>query len=93
MTLFTPDLSRQDLELKYATSPSQFALVGGLRVHYRDTGTKNAQAVVLLHGFGSSLQTWDEWSSVLERNFRVVRLDIAGFGLTGASPDITIKLP
>ena len=87
MTLFTPDLSRQDLELKYATSPSQFALVGGLRVHYRDTGTKNAQAVVLLHGFGSSLQTWDEWSSVLERNFRVVRLDIAGFGLTGASPD------
>jgi pimeloyl-ACP methyl ester carboxylesterase len=41
----------------------------------------------LLHGFGSSLHTWDAWSGVLEKNHRVVRLDLAGFGLTGESPD------
>lgn len=87
MILFTPDLSRTDLERKYAGPPSQFTLVNGLRVHYRDTGVQSAQTVVLLHGFGSSLQTWDQWSSVIDQNFRVVRLDLAGFGLTGESPD------
>jgi pimeloyl-ACP methyl ester carboxylesterase len=37
----------------------------------------------LLHGFGSSLQTWDAWSAVLARDYRVIRFDIAGFGLSG----------
>jgi len=88
MIFFTPDLNRLDLELKYAASPSQFILVNGLRVHYRDTGDRFAKkTVVLLHGFGSSLQTWDEWASVLDNDYRVIRLDLAGFGLTGASPD------
>lgn len=87
MALFTPDLSRSELEAKYAQSPSQFVMVEGLRVHYRDTGPRGGQTIVLLHGFGSSLQTWDAWVGALEQNFRVVRLDLAGFGLTGASPD------
>ena len=87
MFFITPDLSREALESKYARQPSQFALIDGLRVHYRDTGPRNAPVLVLLHGFGSSLQTWDAWSSVLESKFRVLRMDLAGFGLTGASPD------
>ncbi len=87
MNLFTPDLTRWELEAKYATAPSQFVLIDGLRVHFRDTGKRSSQAVVLLHGFGSSLQTWDDWAPELEKDFRVVRLDLAGFGLTGASLD------
>ena len=87
MIFFTPDLNRHDLEATYAQAPSQFIEVKGLRVHYRDTGDKNRSTVVLLHGFGSSLHTWDAWSGVLEKNHRVVRLDLAGFGLTGESPD------
>ncbi len=87
MTFLTPDLSRKDLESKYALPPSQFKLIKGLRVHYRDTGNITAPVLVMLHGFGSSLQTWDEWSNVLDINYRVIRLDLAGFGLTGASAD------
>jgi pimeloyl-ACP methyl ester carboxylesterase len=41
---------------------------------------------LLLHGFASSLQTWDVWSAQLERHYRVIRLDLPGFGLTGPSP-------
>jgi pimeloyl-ACP methyl ester carboxylesterase len=60
--------------------------VDGARLHVRDTGKRDAQAVLLLHGFGSSLHTWDEWARILETRFRVVRLDLPGFGLTGAEP-------
>jgi pimeloyl-ACP methyl ester carboxylesterase len=42
--------------------------------------------LLLLHGFGSSLQAWDDWSVKLEQKYRVIRLDLPGFGLTGASP-------
>ena len=49
-------------------------------------GPKEAPALLLLHGFGSSLQTWDEWAMKLDPTYRVIRLDLPGFGLTGASP-------
>lgn len=87
MMMFTPDLSSRELIAKYAQSPSQFTEVNGLRIHFRDTGDRAAVPVVLLHGFGSSLHTWDEWAKVLEKTHRVVRLDLAGFGLTGATPE------
>jgi pimeloyl-ACP methyl ester carboxylesterase len=86
MLFLTPDLNRIDLERAYAQAPSQFIDVKGLRVHYRDTGIKSGTPIVLLHGFGSSLHTWEEWSKELERNHRVIRMDLAGFGLTGADP-------
>ena len=87
MIFFAPDLNRHDLELTYAQAPSQFIQVKDLRVHYRDTGQRSAPVIVMLHGFGSSLHTWDHWSQALERDHRVIRLDLAGFGLTGESPD------
>jgi pimeloyl-ACP methyl ester carboxylesterase len=42
--------------------------------------------VILLHGFGSSLQTWDDWAATLSATHRVIRYDLPGFGLTGADP-------
>lgn len=84
--LYTPDKPRAALEARWAAPPSRFLEVEGLRLHIRDTGPRDAQAVLLLHGFGSSLHTWDEWARLLELRFRVIRLDLPGFGLTGADP-------
>jgi pimeloyl-ACP methyl ester carboxylesterase len=81
--LWTPDKSRDALEAEYAKPPSTFVTVAGLRLHLRDTGDKSAPALILLHGFGSSLQTWDAWSEQLEKQYRVIRLDLPGAGLTG----------
>ncbi len=86
MWLYTPDESRASLETKYAVAPSDFTDVLGIRLHIRDTGPRDGPAVIFLHGFGSSLQTWDAWASVLDRDHRVVRFDLPGFGLTGADP-------
>ena len=59
-------------------------------VHQTPPG-QTPPAVVLLHGFGSSLHTWEDWASVLSEDFRVIRYDLPGAGLTGpdASGDYT----
>ena len=84
--LWTPDGDRAALEARHAAPPSAFVSVQGVRLHIRDTGPRDAPAVLLLHGFGSSLHTWDAWAAQLERDRRVIRLDLPGFGLTGADP-------
>lgn len=89
--LYQPDLSQSYLEDKYASKDSRFVQVAGMRVHYRDQG--QGPVLVLLHGTASSLHTWDGWTKELVRDFRVVRMDLPGFGLTGPSPrrDYSIK--
>ncbi|MBW2457448.1 MAG: alpha/beta fold hydrolase [Deltaproteobacteria bacterium] len=57
-----------------------FAEVGGARVRYIDRG--QGPAVVLLHGFAASLNTWKEIVKELEPNHRVIALDLKGFGWT-----------
>ncbi|MES2713769.1 MAG: alpha/beta fold hydrolase [Pseudomonadota bacterium] len=81
--LYDPDKPRAALEAAYAPAPSQFIEVAGLRMHLRDTGPREAPPLLLLHGFGASLHSWEEWARMLEGRFRVIRIDLPGFGLTG----------
>jgi pimeloyl-ACP methyl ester carboxylesterase len=84
--LWTPDKSRAELETKYLTSRADYLDVAGIRLHVRDSGPRDAPAVILLHGFGASLHTWEPWAKALATQFRVIRFDLPGFGLTGADP-------
>jgi pimeloyl-ACP methyl ester carboxylesterase len=84
--LYTPDRNRASLEAEYGAAPADFLNVAGLRLHLRDTGPRAGPVVILLHGFGSSLQTWDAWVGVLQARMRVIAFDLPGFGLTGADP-------
>ena len=83
---WTPDLDRATLEARHAGPPSSFVDVAGLRLHVRDSGPREAQAVLLLHGFGASLHTWDAWARTLETRYRVIRFDLPAAGLTGPDP-------
>ena len=83
-----PDIPRADLEAKYAKAPSQFiVLPDGARAHVRDQGPKTAPVLVLVHGSNASLFTWVPWVNRLDKDFRVVTLDMPGHGLTGAVPN------
>jgi alpha/beta hydrolase fold len=77
----TGDLPLDELKRSYAGGASRFVDVGGLAVHYRDEG--EGPPLLLLHGTGSSLHTWDAWAEALRAHFRVIRMDLPGFGLTG----------
>jgi pimeloyl-ACP methyl ester carboxylesterase len=54
--------------------------VNGARVRFTDVG--EGPAVVLLHGFASSLETWDLLAPVLRARHRVIAVDLKGFGWT-----------
>jgi len=84
--LWTPDLKRGDLEARYTRGASDFIEVAGLRLHVKDKGARDAPVVILLHGFGGSLQTWDDWTRLFEPTLRVISVDLPGAGLTGADP-------
>jgi len=72
----------EELKKKYANSNSKFLEFDGMQVHYRVEG--EGKPIVLIHGTGASLQTWDGWTdSLVKNNYKVIRIDMPAFGLTG----------
>jgi pimeloyl-ACP methyl ester carboxylesterase len=84
--LWTPDRSRAGLEARYLRSPADMTEVAGVRLHVRDDGPRDAPALIMLHGLGSSLHTWEAWAQALEGQYRVIRLDLPGSGLSPPDP-------
>jgi pimeloyl-ACP methyl ester carboxylesterase len=84
--LWTPDKSRRELEARYLGGPGDLPEIAGMQLHVRDNGRKDAPALILLHGFGSSLHTWEPWARELSSDYRVLRFDMPGAGLSGPDP-------
>ena len=82
---FKWDIPVEELKEKYANETSEFIEVQGMQVHYRDEG--EGDVIVLLHGTGASLHTWEPWTEILKKNYRVIRLDLPAYGLTGPHPE------
>ena len=57
-----------------------FLEVEGARVRYRDK--VEGPPVVMIHGFASSLETWDLVAPTVLKKHRVISLDLKGFGWT-----------
>jgi pimeloyl-ACP methyl ester carboxylesterase len=77
--------SESTLRERYAFDNSQFRSIAGRDVHVIDEG--EGPAILLIHGSFGSLRMWDDWSKALKGNYRVVRFDRPGMGLTAPSPD------
>ena len=81
------DIPLDTLKSKYTTAASAFVDVMQMQVHYRDEGNKNdSLPLVLIHGTGASLHTWEESVKLLTDSFRVISLDLPAYGLTGPNP-------
>ena len=81
------DIPLDTLKSKYTTAASAFVDVMQMQVHYRDEGNKNdSLPLVLIHGTGASLHTWEESVKLLTDSFRVITLDLPAYGLTGPNP-------
>jgi pimeloyl-ACP methyl ester carboxylesterase len=84
---FSRDISYATLETRYANAASQYMdMSDGVRMHYRTNGPAAAPALVLAHGFGASLHTWEPWVERLQAHYSIISVDFPGHGLTRA-PD------
>jgi len=84
--LWTPDKPRSELQARYLAAPGDLVPVGPWRLHVRDSGPKGAPAVLMLHGFGGSLHSWEVWAQALSTSHRVIRFDLPGHGLSEPDP-------
>ncbi|HEY4381124.1 MAG TPA: alpha/beta hydrolase [Acidobacteriaceae bacterium] len=66
----------------------QYATVQGLKVFYREAGSKDSPTIVLFHGFPSSSHMFRELIPQLASKFHVIAPDYIGFGYSDA-PDAT----
>jgi pimeloyl-ACP methyl ester carboxylesterase len=64
----------------------QHADVDGLKIFYREAGSKGPPALLLLHGFPTSSHMFRNLIPLLAERFRVVAPDLPGFGFSDA-PD------
>ena len=82
------DIPSEVLFAKYATPPSAFITIKGMNVHYKDQGNKlDKLPLILLHGTGASLHTWDDCIKKLDSSKRIITLDLPAYGLTGPDPN------
>lgn len=60
----------------------------GYKLNYVDYGNKNGQAVILIHGWPLSLQSWEyQIPKIVEAGFRCIAYDRKGFGKSCATWD------
>jgi len=84
------DIPVEELKTQYTDAQSQFVEVRGMNVHYRDEG--QGPVLILIHGTAASLHTFDDWVRLLMGSYRIIRLDLPGFGLTGPHPERSYEM-
>lgn len=81
------DIPRSELEKKYSTDNSSFLkMPDGKIIHFKDEGNPSLPTIVFLHGFNGSLFNFERLVPLLSKDFRLVSIDLPGFGLTGSIP-------
>ncbi len=82
-------LSTEEMAARYANEQSRFFSYRGDNIHYRIEGNHSPEApvIIMLHGIMASLQTWEGWVDALKQDYRLIRVDVPGFGVSGAVSD------
>lgn len=64
-----------------------FVTVEGLRIHYLEWGSQEAQPLILLHGIGRIAHTFDPVAAQLAGEYRVLAVDMRGHGDSDWDPE------
>ncbi|WP_411818986.1 alpha/beta hydrolase [Hyphococcus formosus] len=75
-----------EIRAAYLKPNDRLVEIAGATVRVREEGAADAPALLLIHGFSHSLETWDGWAEALKSDYRVIRYDLLGHGLTGPDP-------
>ena len=75
-----------------ATEEATLPLDGG-NIYVRQDGPRDAPALLLIHGSGSSTRTWDAMVPLLTTSHRVIRIDLLGHGRSDKPADRDYAIP
>jgi pimeloyl-ACP methyl ester carboxylesterase len=81
-------ISKAEAKKELALPSSHFINWRGAELHYTDEGS--GYPVLMMHGFGGSVRNFSKLANNLKGQFRVVRVDLPGFGLSDF-PDMGSK--
>src|SRR5258706_13632822 len=63
-----------------------FVKIGAAVHHYVDAGARDKPALLFANGLGTDLRMWDPLVPLLAGDFRLIRYDTRGHGLSEAPP-------
>ncbi len=60
----------------------KFVKIGRIRAHYVEANSRAKKAILLVHGLGGSVDSWENNIGPLSKQLHVIALDLPGFGLS-----------
>jgi pimeloyl-ACP methyl ester carboxylesterase len=73
------------MDIEYPFETHWVDLPGGERIAYIDQG-QGEQTIILIHGLGSYLPAWKKNVPELSKNYRVIAIDLPGYGKSDKLP-------
>src|SRR5476649_1813612 len=70
------------MEIKYPLN----LIVNNELISYSEDGDRSSPVIVLLHGWGADSQSFAQITSTLKSDFRVISIDLPGFGASELPP-------
>lgn len=77
----------------WMTDEDRLVEAAGQTWRVRESGPDGAPAIVLIHGFSHSLETWEPVADALEADYRVIRFDLPGHALSDVRSDSAYSVP
>jgi len=95
MALFPEQAAKLGIDAERSMSGLGYetVVIGDETWHYLEGGPKDAEVVLLLHGFGGDKDNWTRFSKFLTDGYRVIVPDLPGFGQSTRHPDWDYSLP
>jgi len=78
---------------QWMTDEDRLVDAAGQTWRVRESGPEQGPALILIHGFSHSLETWEPLADALESDRRVIRFDLPGHALTGPRADGAYSVP
>lgn len=70
----------QFVERQLAGLTAKQVQVGDFNIHYYEAGPKDAETILMVHGFGADKDNWLRFAKPLTGRYHVIALDLPGFG-------------
>ncbi len=73
-------ISKEEAKKRFTTSASRFVNWRDADIHFTDEG--QGTPILMIHGFGGNFTNFDSLAAIMRANYRVIRIDLPGFGLS-----------